>query len=171
MKTRNFVKKMLKQKDFHLSAQDVRKIIGVDAGSFQQWLARDLIPFETVTAGRRTWRRFHVQEVPRLVLISELWKIGVLIGEANVIAGELLQFLSERDDAIWAVLWFRANKMYRFVSEAELQANAFTDIFCGFDRASCVFILVEGLKRKIENAVATATAAHEARAANGRTET
>jgi hypothetical protein len=151
MRLRNLLRQSIGRENFYLSAQDVRKIIGVDAGTFQQWLARDLIPFTTVKVGQRTWRRFEVREIPRLVLISEILGNGVPISEALDTADTFLDWKYELDRVPSAILWFRPiNAMY-YATTGESFSNVIRDSGC----ASCILLDVRELIRKVREALAT----------------
>lgn len=155
--------------DFTLDAGVVRGIISVDAGSFQQWLARGLLKFDVVRAGRRTFRKFHVSMVPRLTLISEIWKNGVLVGEAISVADRVLEYARdyrrkhpdpkmEQLAPLQLIAWFRqANLVYfGFVGD-----NSLRGIFEKEGYASCIIIDVETLKKHISEAVVAAKKANE----------
>lgn len=152
MRLRDLLKQTIGQENFYLSAQDVRKIIGVDAGSFQQWLARELIPFKTVKAGRRTFRRFHVRTIPRLVLISEILSHGVPISEALVNVDTILAWKYKPGVVPSAIMWFSQINLIYFATTKESLA----DVFRKYDCASCILLWVDELIRKAREALATA---------------
>jgi hypothetical protein len=152
--------------DFYIDAGDVRAIIGVDAGSFQQWLARELIDFKVVKSGKRTFRKFHISQVPRLVLISEIWKNGVLVGEAINTADTILSRLEVAPahhppiaaDLLMYVLWFRQAGVVVFHYRGDTAASA---AFKEQGYASCIFLHVETLRARIHGAVINAKRAWE----------
>jgi hypothetical protein len=152
MRLRNLLRQTIGRENFCLSAQDVRKIIGVDAGSFQQWLARELIPFETVKAGKRTFRRFHVRDIPRLVLISEIWSNGVPISEALLSVDTILNWKYEPGLVPSGILYFRQINIIYFATTEE----SFSDVFREYGCASCIHLHVDELIRKAREALATA---------------
>ncbi len=147
--------------DFFLPAQDVRKIIGVDAGSFQQWLARELIPFETVTAGKRVWRRFHVREIPRLVLASAIWKTGLLISQAIEIADLILKGIKKGKSPNWILYFVHDDKgvVYFYYKGQHYPSSR---LFQDFNSASCILISIEELDRQIGAALLLAKRVTEA---------
>jgi len=168
--------------DFSIDAGDVRAIIGVDSGSFQQWLARGLLDFQNVRSGKRTFRKFHISQIPRLVLISEIWKNGVLVGEAIHVADTILQRMSEgplhqlpgvsvpaaaralRAEAelrpLILIFWFRQAGLVSFHRDGD---NSARDLFIREGYASSIVIHVETLKARIREAAISAKRAHESR--------
>lgn len=152
---RNLLHQPVKDYDFDVPAKIVRQILGVDSGTFQQWLARELIPFETIKRGKRTYRHFNVSHIPRLVLLSELLRNGLAISDANETVDVILGFRHKQKDEPWAVLYFRsADHTYFYDSPDEL-----SEAFKRFDCASCIFILVEELISKVKGALALAKGA------------
>lgn len=143
-------RRALGEERFYLSVQDVRKIIAVDSASFQQWLARGLIPFSTIRAGNRTWRRFNITQVPFFLLIDELLGNGVPVGEAIKNARLILNWKITGDSAPWAVLWFRREQSLHFPTN-----EGFVEALDEENRASCIFLYMRTLESKIQHAVAT----------------
>src|SRR5690348_891263 len=90
VKLRDVVGEPIKGKRGDMSAKEAQNVLTVNSAIFQQWLARDLIPFKTIKAGKRTWRRFDVRDLPKLVLISEMLDHGFNIGQAAVAASAIL---------------------------------------------------------------------------------
>jgi hypothetical protein len=126
--------------------------MGVDAALFQQWLARDLIPFKTVQAGNRTWRRFDVREVPRLVLISELVAQGIPIGDATDGVDTILNWKYKEGAVPGAILWFRQIHLIVFATAEQ----SVLEVVRKQDCASCVLLSFDQLKHKVENASSSA---------------
>ena len=159
MTIRELLRNTVIEERFYLSSRDVRKIVGVNAASLQQWLARDLIPFRTVKAGHRTWRRFHISQLPRLVLVSEILGNGLPISEALNDADQILNWKVDNGTALWGILWLRPNNVIYYVAAGE----DLESILDEYDRASCIVLIFNSLIRKIESALAAAKDQHYAR--------
>jgi hypothetical protein len=155
--------------DFDLDAGEVRAIIGVDAGSFQQWLARNLLDFKTVKAGKRVFRKFHVSSIPRLVLISEIWKNGVLVGEAIQTADTILAKIAADRKKLKAggveysplhlIAWFRQANVVCFSRWGD---SNITEVFDREGYSSCILIRVASLNKRISEALLMAKRTREA---------
>src|SRR5579872_6208577 len=107
MRLRDLLGQSLEDEDFELSAKEVRQIMGIDAAIFQQWLARGLIPFRSIKAGKRTWRRFHVSDIPRMVLISQILLTGLPIGEVVDAVNAIMKWKYKEGVIPGDILWLR----------------------------------------------------------------
>lgn len=159
----------LQKANVYLDSRDVRRIIGVDAGSFAQWMVRDLLPFKTVRAGKRTWRKFHIRELPRLVLIGSLYKkldipIGTAIALADAMVQQVEKYLKDknRDKFQWAHTMVYAAGRYRWMFPAE----SVEEVFAKVGVTSAIFISVARWITEVKAAIESAVKAH---AADGKT--
>lgn len=134
----------------NLSAKQVQRLLKVSSSVLQQWLARDLIPFETVTAGKRIWRRFNADDLPRLIVMAELLAQGLPIGDVISNVDTILEWNYKRGVQPGVILWFRQiNLLFFSVREQPLER-----ILRERDCASCILLSLDELKRKIDAALA-----------------
>jgi hypothetical protein len=147
-------------KDLGIPAQDIRNIIGVDAGSFQQWLAREIVPFTPVKTGKRTLRRFSALDLPRIVLVATIWKSGILISDATKVAELILTDIKAApENTPDFILYFWSSGTVRYMNRGE----NFNDILSQTAAASCLVISMAEWDKEVENAMRTVLRAREAR--------
>src|SRR5690349_22878545 len=128
-----------------LSAKQVQRLLKVSSSVLQQWLARGLIPFETVTAGKRIWRRFNVADIPRLVVMAELLAQGLPIGDVISTVDTILEWNYRPGVHPGVILWFRQIKLLYFTLREEPLDQVLRDQDC----ASCILLSLDELKRRI----------------------
>ena len=145
MRVRDVLAESIKGKRGCLSAKDVRKVLGINASVLQQWLARDLIPFETIDVGKRTWRRFAILDLPRLVVIGEIVAQGLPVGEAVENVDTILDWKYKPGTVPGVILWLRQIKTIYFMVASESVAAVLRE----YDCASCILFSVDELKLKI----------------------
>lgn len=146
MKVRDLLAEPLKGQRGHLSSRQAQLALGADATTLQTWLNRKLIPFEIEKAGKRIWRVFPVQDLPRLAIIGELGTQGVPIGNA-VDQAELILDWKFKELIPEAVLWMpQANFMLFYTDKGKSILTELTKRNC----ASCILLSVEMLQKKIQ---------------------
>ena len=145
--------------DFNLTTGQVARMLGIDHVTVQQWCNRHLIRFESEAAGRRSWRRIHCGELPRLVLAAQLWRNQLLISDAFEMANHIISRLRDpkksRVEYIFYFIGDDAKILYLgYRSQFELNsADPIADAFRRYQRAACVMISVTELGRQIDAAV------------------
>ena len=154
MRLRDLLRQGIQEENGYLSAKEAQNTMGVDAAIFQQWLARGLIPFKTVKAGKRTWRRFHIRELPRLILIAELAGHGFPIGEVVGSVDRILKFNWKYDGVPSVILWFRRSESIVF-APAVYSLPGILREHGEHDCASCVLLSFNEWKLKVERALTT----------------
>jgi len=154
MRVRDVLSEPLKGKRGYLSVKDVRTIIDVDAGLFQQWLARGQIPFQLKKVGKRTLRRFPIGDLPRLILIAEIvgHKYGIGDAAANV---DLILNRKYADGSVpGPILWFPQIRFILFTKATAGGSWSLPKWLREKDCASCFLLSIQELKRKVETALA-----------------
>jgi DNA-binding transcriptional MerR regulator len=66
-----------------IGAEELREALGISAPAMQDWLNRDLLPYETVKHGKRTYRRFTRENLLQIALILAMVQHGYEPGLAS----------------------------------------------------------------------------------------
>ena len=130
----------------HISIADARKILGVDAQTFQAWLNRELLPFETVEHKSRTYRRISAEHIELLTIVAALTRcdlaISASISTAKLILEALPEMLTATNPPTYVVY---TNMMLRYLHSGE----RFVDILREMENCACVALDLRLLQQEI----------------------
>jgi DNA-binding transcriptional MerR regulator len=73
----------------------VVEFLGIKAPTFQQWMNRDIVPFEVVTRGGRTYRRFQFRHINEIAIIGALHAQGIEPGICKEISKQIMPVLDK----------------------------------------------------------------------------
>jgi DNA-binding transcriptional MerR regulator len=86
-----------KPEELPFGAADVVEFLGVNPATFQQWMNRGIVPFETVTRGGRTYRRFTYEQANRISIIGALHEQGLEPSVCKGMADRLAPVIAASD--------------------------------------------------------------------------